>query len=399
MRFAKAGKQLTGERRGLARRAQALLNLHDHAIDSRDGDPEPVSLPDPENPMKRLAPLLGLLLATQAVAVMPHASAALQTESGEAGTAAAIHVIPTTRYSSRITRYKVSTPSLEMSAKVPLRVNVILPTGYASHPTRRYPVLYALPGTSNLADVWLRYLDTVNLTKSLPMIVVIPDGTFDADGGGFYTNWVDKRTSRRCRELGDVPRARAGEVDRSALPHACQAFEPWIVGISQGGFGALSYAARHPQTYGAAALFSGVTSIYYNPICQVGAALLVSTIMTGLNSAQPFAPFGDPVTNAANWKSRDPASIVKNLSGTNVEIYTSSGKPSKEELLTDPAVLGTVGLEALLHVSNKCFKQAADKAGIKYGWHEYRVGTHAWMYGDPFSQGLSAAAGDVLREG
>ncbi len=332
--------------------------------------------------MKRLAPVLGLLLATQAVAVMPHASAALQTESGEAGTAAAIHVISTTRDSSRVTRYKVSTPSLEMSAKVPLRVNVILPTGYASHPTRRYPVLYALPGTSNLADVWLRNLDTVNLTKSLPMIVVIPDGTFDADGGGFYTNWVDKKTSRGVANWETFHAVELVKwIDRHFRTLAKRSSRG-IVGISQGGFGALSYAARHPQTYGAAASFSGATSIYYNPICQVGAALLVSTIMTGLNSVQPFAPFGDPVTNAANWKSRDPASIVKNLSGTNVEIYTSSGKPSKEELLTDPAVLGTVGLEALLHVSNKCFKQAADKAGIKYGWHEYRVGTHAWMYGD-----------------
>jgi S-formylglutathione hydrolase FrmB len=214
------------------------------------------------------------------------------------------------------------------------------------------------------------------------MIVVIPDGTFNADGGGFYTNWVDQKTSRgvanwetfHTQELVKWTDRRFRTIDNRT--------GRGIVGISQGGFGSMSYAARHSQTYGAAASFSGATSIYYNPICQVGATLLVSTIMTALNGVQPFAPFGDPVTNAANWKSRDPATIVKNLAKTNVEIYTSSGKPSNDELLHDPAVLGTSGLEALLHVSNKCFKQAADKAGITYGWHEYAVGTHAWMYGD-----------------
>src|SRR3546814_3513099 len=64
------------------------------------------------------------------------------------------------------------------------------------HPKRHYPVLYALPGTSNTADVWLDNIDTVEMTESLPLIVVIPDGTFDAAGGGFYTNWVDQTTSR-----------------------------------------------------------------------------------------------------------------------------------------------------------------------------------------------------------
>lgn len=143
----------------------------------------------------------------------------------------------------------------------------------------------------------------------------------------------------------------------------------------------MSYAARHPETYGAAASFSGATSIYYNPVCHTGAALLVSTIMTGLNGVQPFAPFGDPLTSAANWRSRDPASNVGRLRNTHVEIYTSSGIPGQEDL-SDPAVVGTAPLEAVLHVSNLCFKQAADRAGITYGWHSYNQGTHAWMYGD-----------------
>src|SRR3546814_1548620 len=99
--------------------------------------------------------------------------------------------------------------------------------------------------------------------------------------------------------------------------------------------------------------------------------------MTGLNGVQPFAPFGDPVADAANWQAHDPASIVGNLADTEVDLCTSTGLPGGSDL-TDLAMVGTVTLEALLPVSNLCFKQAADPAGIDHGWHSYVVGTHAW---------------------
>ena len=291
----------------------------------------------------------------------------------------AIHVSDMNFDSDRVTRYLVSTDSLEMSESTPLRINVILPTDYDSNPTRRYPVLYALPGTSNTADVWLKNIDTIAMTEPLPLIIVIPDGTFDADGGGFYTNWVDQTTTRgvadwetfHTEELVDWIDDNYRTIDdRSGRA---------IVGISQGGFGSMSYAARHPDIYGAAASFSGAVDIYYNPLCRTGAVALISVIMTGLNGVQPFAPFGDPTTHAANWQAHDPGSIVSNLANTKVDIYTSTGLPGPSDLI-DPAMAGTVAMEALLHVSNQCFKQAADAANINYGWHSYAIGTHAWNY-------------------
>src|SRR3546814_18701736 len=98
--------------------------------------------------------------------------------------------------------------------------------------------------------------------------------------------------------------------------------------------------------------------------------------MTGLNGVQPFAPFGDPVADAANWQAHDPASIVGNLADTEVDLYTSTGLPGGSDL-TDPAMVGTVPLEVLLHVSTLCLQQAADAAGIDSGWHSYAVGAHA----------------------
>jgi S-formylglutathione hydrolase FrmB len=141
----------------------------------------------------------------------------------------------------------------------------------------------------------------------------------------------------------------------------------------------MSYAARHPDLFGAAASFSGAVDIHYGLQCRVGAALLIAGIMTGLNQVQPHAPFGDPLTHAANWRAHDPGSQVRKLADTAVEVFTSTGFPGASDL-SDPAVAGTVAMEALLHQSNLCFRQAAKAAGVKIGWHSYDVGTHAWGY-------------------
>ena len=209
--------------------------------------------------MRRLALTLTVLLglAAPAPAVVPTRAA----DPTAAGTGAAVHVLKKERDSRRVTSYTVSTPSLQMSTTTPLKVHVVLPTGYDKNRSRRYPVLYALPGTSNKASVWLNNIHTVQLTRKLPLIVVIPDGTYNADGGGFYTDWVDQTTSRgvanwetfHTKELVSWIDARYRTV-RSRAGRA-------IVGISQGGFGSMSYAARHPELYGAVASFSGAVDI------------------------------------------------------------------------------------------------------------------------------------------
>ena len=322
---------------------------------------------------------LGALAPAAATTTPPPAQAA--GTPGTAGTAAAIRVLRTEHPQPRVTSLTLTTPSLAMSRTTPLHVHVVLPTGYAQHPHRRYPVLYALPGTSNQASVWLTNIHTVQLTRGLDLIVVVPDGTYDADGGGFYTNWVDRTTSRgradwetfHTRELVRWIDGRYRTIrDRDGRA---------IVGISQGGFGSMSYAARNPGLYGAAASFSGAVDIWQGEQCRVGAISLISAIMTGLNQVQPFAPFGDPVTQAANWAAHDPGTQVGRLRHTKVDLYTSEGVPGERDL-GDPAMPGTVGMEAILHQSNLCFQQAATAAKVPIGWHSWTVGTHAWPYGD-----------------
>src|SRR3546814_18133939 len=75
------------------------------------------------------------------------------------------------------------------------------------------------------------------MTESLPLIVVIPDGTFDADGGGFYTNWVDQTTSRGVANWETFhTQELVGWIDENFRTIDDRSGRA-IVGLSQGGFG------------------------------------------------------------------------------------------------------------------------------------------------------------------
>jgi S-formylglutathione hydrolase FrmB len=265
-----------------------------------------------------------------------------------------------------------------MSTTTPLRIDVILPTGYTTHPHRRYPVLYALPGTASTADQWLDQTDTLAQTKGRALIVVAVDGGYNTDGGGWYTNWVDQHTSLGTANWETFHTKEVVPWVDSHFRTLRSRSERAIVGISQGGFGSLSYAARHPELFGAAAAFSGAVDVYYDPVCEIGASTLISGIIA-TDEVQPLAPFGDPVTNAANWQAHDPGSNVTSLKKTVVDLYISKGEPGQSDL-TDPSMAAGAGLEAVVHQSNVCFKEAADTAGFHFGWHEYDVGLHTEPY-------------------
>lgn len=295
------------------------------------------------------------------------------------GTKSAITVVSKKRDSARLVRYLVSTPSLGMSTTTPLRIDVILPKGYAKHRDARYPVLYALPGTASTADQWLDQMDTMRMTKGLDLIVVAVDGGYDGDGGSFWTDWVDQNTSLGAANWETFHNQEVVPWVDAHFRTVSRRDGRAIVGISQGGFGSLSYAARHPELYGATAAFSGAVDIYQGEVCGAGAAALVSAIMTSQNGVQPFAPFGDPVTDADNWKAHGPGSNVAQLMDTKVDLYVSQGRPAQSEL-TDPVWPAGAGLEAVMYQSNLCFKDAADAAGLRYGWHAYATGMHTERY-------------------
>ena len=284
-----------------------------------------------------------------------------------------IHVVTATR-EGRLVRAVVRTKALSQ----PVRVNVLLPDGY-DRTTRRYPSYYLFHGTSGGADDWLDMGGVRQATRGRDLITVMPDAGYDSDGGSWFTDWLDQHTQLGAARwetfhIGQlVPWVDANfrtVADRSGRA---------IAGLSQGGFGSFSYAARHPDLFSAAASFSGAPDIARNPVAKAAASAVVSGTMTGLNGVQPYAPFGDPVADDIVWQGHNPASIVGNLRDTDLQLWAGNGEPGPYDDPTDPNPAGTA-IERFTYQSTTFFADAATAEGVPFVLHDYGPGTHTWPY-------------------
>src|SRR5581483_1550767 len=259
----------------------------------------------------------------------------------------------------------------------PVHVRVLLPTDYGDHPESRYPVLYLFHGTSGRASDWVDMGDAAATTAPLELITVMPDAGFDGDGGGWFTNWVDTTTSEGPSQwetfhIGQL----IGWVDAN-LRTIAERRGRAVAGLSQGGFGSMTYAARHPDTFVAAASFSGAPEIDRDPDVIAGSTVVVEGTAFGLDHVQPEAMFGSRITNEINWQGHDPATLIENLRGMALFLWTATGAPGPYD--TEPNVAQS-GIEYLTHVSTEHFHDHLVEAGIPSTYDDYVYGTHRWEY-------------------
>ncbi|WP_121258903.1 alpha/beta hydrolase [Nocardioides ferulae] len=320
-----------------------------------------------------LAVLVGVQPFTPAPAIASAPAGESATATGPFRDGRGLQVLSAERVGVRQWRLVLATAELAR----PAHVVVLLPRGY-QRTSRRYPVLHLLHGTSGGADDWVEDGKVGAATRELPLIVVMPDGGYDDNGGSWWTDWVDQGTALGAANwetfhigqlvpwVDDNLRTLPGRRGRA------------IAGLSQGGFGAFSYAARHPDLFVSAASFSGAPDIARNPLARTAGSAVVGAIMTGLNGVQPFAAFGDPVADAIIWQGHNPADLVDNLAHTDLRLWTARGTPGElDEELPDP---GAVAVEAITHLSTRFFADAADAAGVRYRLTDYVDGTHTWPY-------------------
>jgi S-formylglutathione hydrolase FrmB len=240
------------------------------------------------------------------------------------------------------------------------------------------PVLYLFHGTSGRASDWVTTGEAEQATAGLPLIVVMPDAGFDGNGGGWFTNWVDTKTKLGPSQWETF---HVGQlipwIDANLRTVASRAGRA-VAGLSQGGFGSTTYAARHPDMFSSVASFSGAPDIDYNPVTAAGATAVIEATAVGLDGVQPEAMFGSRVTNEINWQGHDPADLVDNLRGVDVWLYTATGAPGPY----DPAVPnpGAAGIEAATHDSTVSFVQHAQERGVPVHLDDYIYGTHSWPY-------------------
>jgi S-formylglutathione hydrolase FrmB len=273
-----------------------------------------------------------------------------------------IQVLASQRLDSRLYDLTLSTSAL---AK-PTHVRVLLPSGYRRQKPKRYPTLYLLHGAFGNDEDWTRVGAAESITAGRKLIVVMPDG----GQGGWYTDWVNRgqggppewetfHIGQLIGWIDDRYRVDAGRGERG------------IAGLSMGGFGAMSYAARHPDLFSWAGSFSGAVDIVnYLPVAAI------IDLEAPVDGGLPGDQFGDRVLAEANWRAHNPWDLAANLQGMNLVIDTGNGQPGP----LDPAGKSYDPIEEGVHEMSVSFHQRLSSLGIPHTWNDYGPGTHSWPY-------------------
>ncbi|MCW2985852.1 MAG: esterase family protein [Conexibacter sp.] len=268
--------------------------------------------------------------------------------------ASGLKLIGSVAIDARMRELTFSTPALAG----PVKVRVLVPRDAAAHPEARYPALYLLHGSGGDEKVWTN-LDAEALTEGLGLVVVMPDGGHD----GWYTDWFG----------GGQPQWERFHVDQ--LIPWIDAHEPVIAargkraiaGLSMGGFGALSYAARHPDLFVAASSFSGALDL--GVPADAGPSLV---------GVQPWGPWDGP---QVRWRGHNPADLAGNLRGIAMSIYTGEGD-------------GGDAIEPVIHAESESFARRAGALGIARQYVDYGRGGHD---GELFKRDLQQALPGLME--
>jgi diacylglycerol O-acyltransferase / trehalose O-mycolyltransferase len=296
--------------------------------------------------------LLGALLSLAAVgsAACGHADRASPPAPGAA-------VVAQRQVAARIVDLTVRSPALGRTAKVRL----LTPEGWNPRGNgRRWPVLYLLHGCCDTYDSWTRDTHIEAMRRLRGVLVVMPEG----GEVGFYSNW-------RNGGRGGPPAWETFHLVelRYLLERRYGAGTPRAVaGLSMGGLGAMSYAARHRGMFAAAASFSGLL----HPLAD-------TQLLLGLFSARTsdsLAVWGDPAAQRRTWAAHDPTALAAGLRKTRLFVSSGDGRPGPFDRAGRPRDR----VEAIVERESRAFTARLRRLRIPVRTDFYGRGTHSWPY-------------------
>lgn len=235
------------------------------------------------------------------------------------------------------------------------QVLVLLPDDY-DHVTP-LPVVFLLHGVSDDHTTWVKNTDVEDFARGIDAIIVAPNG-----GSGSKAGWYSDWKSGPQWETFHTDVLRKWVDDNFATTGS-----RGVVGASMGGFGALSYAARHAKLFGAAASISGfLDTQMFAPADGYGFWALGNPTGQGPSLGTPQRDvWGDPVLEEENWAEHNPAALAAN-GGYNhlfkrraIWIRTGTAQPDTEKAPNawfDPNPDG-YPLEYYIWRSNQSFRQ------------------------------------------
>ncbi len=262
------------------------------------------------------------------------------------------------------------------------RVRVVLPPRYAAAGGTEHPMLLLLHGAGDGSETWTQNTDVEELVAELCAadaarcpIVVMPDGGGKHSETGWYTDWHDGSRQWESFHTGVVlpwasEHLAVGDCRGSTL----------VAGLSMGGFGAFSYAGRHPDLFVAAASFSGfLDSRPAPPLSTVGFQLAHDAGL-GAPTEAMFGPSRLP-TEHDGWAEHNPTDLARagayDAYDGNLWLATGTGTPGGPAG-DQPDNAGSYALEAFIFGLNQSFRLAMAQAGSTFHDQSNLGGNHAW---------------------
>ena len=252
-------------------------------------------------------------------------------------------------------------------------VQVVVPAGYDAGDVE-YPVVFMLHGVGDSYSSWARSDrgDLVARTASCEAIFVMPDGG-SGTVAGWYSDWVDGRYQYETFHTSVLPRAIDGAFRTQGRKHRA------VAGLSMGGFGALSYTARHPGLFRAAASYSGfVDTMFGAPVTgaffEVGGQNPAYTLGTPSKGV-----WGDQTTDAETWRAHNPYDLAAALRGTPLYLSAGHGAPNGEHGNAPDKAHGNA-TEAYIGLVNDRLMTRLGELGIPYTDGSELGGQHDWPY-------------------
>ena len=243
-----------------------------------------------------------------------------------------------------------------------LPYNVILPADYDKSRTTRYPVLYLLHGLMGHYPDWVSRSNVADYAARYRLIVVMPEGN-----DSWYTNSVTVATDKYETYILDELIPDVQQRYRTIAARYGRA----IAGLSMGGYGAIKFGLKSPQTFVFAASMSGAFGV--TRFTEEDGNPRWSTSVTA------FGPAGSEAR-----KANDLFELIEKLSTAQIN--------------TLPYFYFDCGTEDSLSTFSYN-RQLSELMYEKKIPHEYRElpGDHSWGYWDRQIQEVLAIASQKMR--
>ncbi|MCZ8518550.1 MULTISPECIES: alpha/beta hydrolase [Paenibacillus] len=226
--------------------------------------------------------------------------------------------------------------------RMPVPMEVLLP----QHGGRRgtaspgpYAALYLLHGRTDNQSAWMRRTSIERYAEGLPLAVIMPAAHLS-----WYTDMANGRDY-----FGFITRELPAICERN-FPLAPVREQRFIAGLSMGGYGAMKAGLLAPDTYGAAASFSG--------------ALDAVRTYDRLDPGQAADIFGS--RDALEGSVNDLFAGAERLAGTGAAV---------------PDLYQWCGTEDFLYEDNVRFREHAVRLGLPLTYEE-GPGGHEWKHWD-----------------